>query len=120
MTNTKNTPIEVIESSYPLMCKEYTLRQGTGGDGLWTGGEGIIKHYSVLESCTFSIISDRRRLSPKGVKGGSNGSPGKNIVLHNVHRLQIRGKETILLEPGDEVTILTPGAGGYGQKNNKE
>lgn len=120
MTNTKNTPIEVIEASYPLMCKEYTLRQGTGGAGQWTGGEGIIKHYSVLEPCTFSIISDRRRLNPKGVKGGGNGSPGKNIVLHNVHRLQISGKETILLEAGDEVTIMTPGGGGYGRKNNTE
>lgn len=115
MTNTKNTPVEVIESSYPLLCMEYCLRKNSGGNGEWKGGEGIIKHYQALEPCTFSIISDRRRISPKGIKGGNDGAYGKNIVIKNGKRKVIDGKCTISLEKGDEVIIMTPGGGGYGK-----
>jgi N-methylhydantoinase B len=120
MTNTKNTPIEIIEASYPLLCKSYTLRENSGGPGRWRGGDGIIKHYQALEQCMFSILSDRRRIAPKGVNGGGPGSPGKNIVIHKDTEHEIAGKETIPLEADDEVIILTPGGGGYGERNNKD
>jgi len=114
MTNTKNTPIEVIETSYPLRCLEYSLRKNTGGAGKWCGGEGIVKHYRTLEPCIFSIISDRRQLAPRGIKGGEKGIPGKNIVIKHGKRQIIDGKDTISLDKDDEVIIMTPGGGGYG------
>ena len=116
MTNTKNTPVEVIEASYPLLCLEYSLRDRSGGNGQWRGGDGIIKHYQALEPCTFSIISDRRRLAPKGIKGGDNGAIGKNVVIRNGQSSELSGKDTITLEECDEVIIKTPGGGGYGRK----
>ncbi|WP_455391962.1 hydantoinase B/oxoprolinase family protein [[Eubacterium] cellulosolvens] len=116
MTNTKNTPVEVIEASYPLLCLGYSLREGTGGSGQWRGGEGIIKHYQALEPCTFSIISDRRRFAPKGVKGGNDGATGKNVVINSGQKRELIGKDTVGLDKDDEVIIMTPGGGGYGRK----
>lgn len=115
MTNTKNTPIEVIESSYPLQCLEYSLRKSSGGLGRWQGGDGIVKHYRALEPCVFSILSDRRVIAPHGMNGGEDGEVGKNIIVRKGKREVLSGKTTISLDKGDEVIILTPGGGGYGK-----
>ncbi len=119
MTNTKNTPVEVIEASYPLLCMEYSLRHESGGKGKWHGGEGIIKHYKTLELCTFSIISDRRKVAPKGIKGGGTGAVGKNFLIRHGNQEEIAGKTTVALNKGDEVIVMTPGGGGYGKDENK-
>ncbi len=115
MTNTKNTPIEVIEATYPLLCTGYSLRIESSGMGRWPGGKGIMKSYTVLEPCTFSVISDRRVIEPKGINGGQNGGTGKNIIIKNGEKKELHSKTTIALEVGDEVIILTPGGGGYGK-----
>jgi N-methylhydantoinase B/oxoprolinase/acetone carboxylase alpha subunit len=117
MTNTKNTPVEVTEASYPLLCMKYSLKPGSGGKGNWTGGDGIIKHYRALASCMFSIISDRRKNPPRGRAGGGDGRPGKNIVVRNGSVEGIGGKTSILLNKNDEVIVETPGGGGYGSIN---
>ncbi len=116
MTNTKNTPIEIIESSYPLICEEYRIRENSGGDGRWRGGNGIIKRYRVLEDCTFSILSDRRKIAPRGMKGGKDGKKGINIVIRRGKREVIGSKTTLNLKKGDEILIMTPGGGGYGKE----
>jgi N-methylhydantoinase B len=115
MTNTKNTPVEVIEAKYPLFCTNYSLRHGSGGSGKWSGGDGIIKSYRVLEPCTFSIISDRRKIAPKGNSDGLNGLTGENFVVKGKKKVPIGGKTTLKLDVNDEVLILTPGGGGYGK-----
>jgi N-methylhydantoinase B len=119
MTNTKNTPVEVIEAIYPIMCRKYSLRQDSGGSGKWNGGEGIIKHYRALEPCTFSIISDRREVAPKGIKGGGDGVVGRNVVKFKGVDRMVGGKETILLDTNDEIIIMTPGGGGYGKEDTQ-
>jgi N-methylhydantoinase B len=121
MTNTKNTPVEVIEAEYPLLCLGYSLRPDSGGKGQWIGGKGIIKHYRILEPCTFSIISDRREIAPKGIHGGLDGVTGENIIIQNKQKRSIEGKATIKMDVDDEVLVLTPGGGGYGKLrfNNK-
>jgi N-methylhydantoinase B len=116
MTNTKNTPVEVIEASYPVQCLEYSLRKNSGGGGRWYGGEGIIKHYKVLEQCTFSVISDRRKVKPSGINGGSPGATGENIIIKDGKQQKINGKAIIDLNKNDEVIIKTPGGGGYGKE----
>ncbi len=114
MTNTKNTPVEVIESSYPLLCLEYRLRENSGGGGKWIGGDGIIKRYRVLEPCTFTVISERRKIAPRGARGGSPGAKGENFVIKRGKKIKLSSKATVALEEGDEILILTPGGGGYG------
>ncbi len=119
MTNTKNTPVEVIEASYPLLCRAYSLRTNSGGAGNWRGGEGLQRHYEALEPCSFSVLSQRRRLAPQGAKGGECGAPGKNLLIRNGKETELPATCSIWLEKGDEVSIFTPGGGGYGKKVGK-
>jgi len=117
MTNTRNTPVEVIEASYPLLCLGYHLREGSAGAGRWRGGEGLLKRYRVLEPCSFSVLSDRRRVAPRGAAGGGSGAVGRNIVIKAGKEQEVSGKCTIQLEAGDEVVVMTPGGGGFGEED---
>jgi len=112
MTNTRNTPVEVIEANFPLLCLGYHLREGSGGAGRWRGGEGLIKHYKVTEPCSFSVLSDRRRVAPCGAAGGGDGAVGRNVVIKNGVETVAPGKCTVALDEGDEVMVMTPGGGG--------
>ena len=116
MTNTKNTPIEIIESYYPLKILEYKICENSGGNGEWRGGDGIIRRYQVLEDCTFSVISERRRIKPRGSRDGEDGKAGKNIIVRDRKTMEISSKAIVELKKGDEVIIMTPGGGGYGVK----
>jgi N-methylhydantoinase B/oxoprolinase/acetone carboxylase alpha subunit len=69
MTNTRNTPIEALERTFPLRVLRYRLRQGSGGRGRAPGGEGIERDLQVLEDCTVSLITERRVSRPPGVVG---------------------------------------------------
>ncbi len=66
MTNTKNTPIEALERTYPMRVLRYRLRQGSGGAGSAPGGDGIERDLQVLEDCTVSLITERRVSAPPG------------------------------------------------------
>jgi N-methylhydantoinase B len=109
MSNTLTTPVEALELSYPLRVRRYELRTGSGGVGRTRGGDGIVRELEALEPCRLSILSDRRRHAPRGANGGQDGAPGRN--LHN--GVELPGKTTIDLEPGDVVRIETPGGGGF-------
>jgi N-methylhydantoinase B len=110
MSNTLSTPVEALELSYPLRVERYGLRRGSGGRGEFRGGDGVVREVRVLEPCRFSVVSERRRLAPEGVRGGLAGVPGRNLLNGE----EIPAKATRSLEAGDVVTIETPGGGGYG------
>jgi N-methylhydantoinase B len=111
MSNTLNTPVEALETAYPLRVERYALRAGSGGDGRHPGGDGVIRAITVLEACEASILSDRRRHPPRGAAGGKPGKPGSN----RLNRRKLGPKARVTLEPGDTITIQTPGGGGYGR-----
>jgi N-methylhydantoinase B len=111
MSNTLSTPVEALELSYPLRVGRYGLRLGSGGAGRSRGGDGVVRELRTLEPCRLSIVSERRRLSPQGVRGGSPGRAGRNLLNGEL----LPAKTTRSLEPGDVVTIETPGGGGYGE-----
>lgn len=116
MTNTANTPIEVLELSYPLQVERYELIPGSGGKGKFRGGSGIRRAIKVLvDNATLSIQSDRRIYQPKGLRGGENGRAGKNYLIRDGKRLDLPAKVTRQLKKGDIVVIETPGGGGYGK-----
>ncbi|MEA1993621.1 MAG: hydantoinase B/oxoprolinase family protein [Euryarchaeota archaeon] len=110
MTNTLNTPVEALETEYPLRVLRYSLRENSGGMGNHRGGEGIIREIQVLTDCTLSILSERREIAPKGLFGGKDGQKGANLI----NGKKIPGKHSARLKKGDVVTIKTPGGGGYG------
>ena len=110
MTNTLNTPVESLESHYPLRVKRYGLRRGSGGEGTHAGGDGIVREIEFLQPATVSLLTERRSLQPWGLQGGSAGAVGRNCL--NGHDLP--GKVTFSVQAHDVLTLETPGGGGWG------
>ncbi|WP_291999226.1 hydantoinase B/oxoprolinase family protein [Caldivirga sp.] len=120
MTNTLNTPIEIAERQYPLLFTGYRIREGSGGDGLYSGGDGIIRSFKVLTRARLSIMAERFKTRPWGLWGGNDGEPGEVLVKRGDGTVvKLPSKASIDLNPGDEVIIMTPGGGGYGSPNPK-
>ncbi len=115
MTNTLNTPVEALETSYPLRVERYELRPGTGGDGQYRGGLGLRRDMTCLaSSARVSFLTDRRVVQPYGVEGGEPGACGKNVILRKGEEIVLPSKGTATLHDGDTISIQTPGGGGYG------
>ncbi|MGC9149225.1 MAG: hydantoinase B/oxoprolinase family protein [Sulfolobales archaeon] len=121
MTNTLNTPIEIAERSYPLLYTRYMIREGSGGEGLYRGGDGIVRSFILLEgSAKLSVLAERFRHSPWGLWGGGSGAPGKvRIRRSSGEVIEMPSKFSIEIYEGDEVIIETPGGGGIGSEINK-
>lgn len=114
MTNTLNTPVEVAEKEYPLFYTSYTLRRRSGGTGKFSGGDGIIRSFRVLENSSFSLMADRFITRPYALNGGKEGKQSLAFIKHNNKKRKIPGKFTTELVRGDEVVLMTPGGSGYG------
>ena len=118
MTNTKNTPIESLESHYPFRVHETGLRSGSGGRGLHRGGEGIIREIEFLEPATVSLMGERRRIRPWGLAGGEPGACGEDWLRRaGGAEERVPGKATFEVSGGDRLRVLTPGGGGWGPRN---
>ena len=115
MTNTKNTPIESLETHYPFLVRATTLRRGSGGAGRFKGGEGMIREIEFTEPVTVSLMGERRRHRPWGLAGGGPGECGEDWLIRSTgDRERLPGKATFECEPGDRLRVLTPGGGGWG------
>jgi N-methylhydantoinase B/oxoprolinase/acetone carboxylase alpha subunit len=117
MTNTRNTPIEAFERTFPVRVLRYRLRQASGGAGAAPGGDGIERDLQVLEAATLSLITERRTTGPPGHAGGDAGAVGENWLLpggDEVRAERLPDKCTITLAPGDVIRMRTPGGGGWG------
>ncbi len=111
MTNTRNTPIEVMESSYPVRVREYGLRQGSAGPGLHRGGEGILREIEFLAPATVTLLSERRSLAPWGLQGGHDARPG----INRLNGQALPGKICCQVNVGDVLHVETAGGGGWGE-----
>jgi len=114
MTNTKNSSIEVLEMHYPLQVREYAVRRGSGGAGLFTGGNGMIREWLVRSDCSVSLLSERRRSAPYGLSGGDSGARGRNRLCRAGEWQDLAAKGSWQLKAGDMIRIETPGGGGFG------
>ncbi|HEX3240344.1 MAG TPA: hydantoinase B/oxoprolinase family protein [Solirubrobacterales bacterium] len=109
MSNTLNTPIEALETEIPLRVTKLSHRSGSGGAGSQRGGDGVVRELEALAPMRFTLITERRRIAPKGRHGGENGDPGANLL--NGARLPSKAEGA--LRPGDRLRIETPGGGGH-------
>jgi len=116
MTNTKNTSIEVLEMHYPLIVTECSVREGSGGDGLHRGGDGLVREWKTLKPCRLSLTSERRITAPYGLRGGNDGKAGRNRLYRLGRWIELDGKCALNMEPGDRLRVETPGGGGFGEK----
>jgi len=117
MTNSLNTPAEALEYAYPLRVTEYSLRKNSGGKGKFRGGDGVVREIEVLAECDVTLLSERRKVRPYGLKGGECGMSGRaEVIRNNGSREELGGKFHVRLKPGDRVRIESPGGGGYGSE----
>lgn len=117
MTNTRMTDVEVFERRYPVILREFSIREGSGGAGKYTGGNGVIRDVEFRIPVTASILSERRAIAPHGLHGGKDGQRGQNIWIRKDTNatINIGGKNSFQAKPGDRLIIMTPGGGGVGE-----
>ncbi|GEQ69685.1 hypothetical protein JCM33374_g3359 [Metschnikowia sp. JCM 33374] len=124
MTNTRITDSEVFEKRYPVLIREFSIRENSGGKGAHTGGSGVVRDVEFRVPVTASILSERRVIAPHGLNGGGDGERGQNIWIRQIKdqngnvvgkkEVNIGGKATVAAAAGDRIVIKTPGGGGYG------
>jgi 5-oxoprolinase (ATP-hydrolysing) len=117
MTNSRLTDPEVLEFRFPVRLESYEIRQGSGGAGKWTGGNGGVRRVRFLEPMTASILSNGRKHGAFGMAGGEPGQVGRNVVVRadgRVETLDHIGQAE--MQPGDVFEIHTPGGGGFGRR----
>ncbi|MBE0509759.1 MAG: hydantoinase B/oxoprolinase family protein [Gammaproteobacteria bacterium] len=113
MTNTLNTPIEVLERNYPLRLRRYAIRRGSGGVGKRNGGDGLLREFEFLAPSELTLLTERRRHAPWGLAGGGDGACGENHLNGEL----LPGKCSVKVEAGDRLSIATPGGGGWGKQD---
>jgi N-methylhydantoinase B len=109
MSNTLNTPVEALETEFPLRVRELSVRRGSGGEGTHRGGDGIVREIEALAPMRFTLISERRRHPPGGRGGGEDGKPGLNLLDGRPLESKAEGE----LQPGNRLRIETPGGAGH-------
>jgi 5-oxoprolinase (ATP-hydrolysing) len=115
MTNSRLTDVEVLERRFPVRVQRFAIRSGTGGDGRFRGGDGVVREIEFLVPMQGSILSNRRRTLPFGLVGGGPGAPGRNTIVRASGRTeQVPAAAEMTFEPGDRLIIETPGGGAYG------
>jgi N-methylhydantoinase B len=115
MTNSLNTPAEAMEYAYPMRVRRYSIRRGSGGGGRFRGGDGAIRELELLSDAQVTILSDRRKTRPYGLKGGDPGAAGRTVLITAEGERELGGKESVRAESGDRIRIESPGGGGYGR-----
>jgi N-methylhydantoinase B len=108
MSNTLNTPVEALETEFPLRVRELSLRSDSGGEGAHRGGDGMVREIEALAPMRFTLITERRRHAPRGRNGGEDGARGRNLLDGRALPSKADGG----LEPGNRLRIETPGGGG--------
>ncbi|KAF5797773.1 putative 5-oxoprolinase (ATP-hydrolyzing) [Helianthus annuus] len=115
MTNTRMTDPEIFEQRYPVVLHRFGLREKSGGDGVHRGGDGVVREIEFRRPVVVSVLSERRVHAPRGLNGGKNGARGVNyLVTKDKRRVFLGGKNSIEVEAGEILEILTPGGGGWG------
>ncbi|HIE12105.1 MAG TPA: hydantoinase B/oxoprolinase family protein [Desulfotomaculum sp.] len=115
MTNTLNTPVEVIEMSYPLMVERYGLVPDSGGPGEFRGGTGLVREITVLEDATVSVSTERCTITPWGLEGGRPGKTARCLLkAPDGGWAEMPGKFTSAVSKGTAILLETAGGGGFG------
>lgn len=115
MTNSRLTDPEVLEWRYPVILKEFKIRENSGGKGKFKGGDGVERRIQFLEDMQAAIISNNRSIAPMGLMGGEDAARGENWLYAADGNIKSLGSsEEVAVKNGDIFIIKTPGGGGYG------
>lgn len=115
MTNSRLTDPEVLELRFPVLVEKFSIRAESGGKGQYCGGNGVIRRIQFREAMTAHILSGRRQVEPFGLAGGQPGKTGKTqLIRADGSTTELAATDTVEVDMGDAIAILTPGGGGYG------
>lgn len=112
MSNTAITDVEVLEERFPVRVREFAIRRGSGGEGVWSGGDGLIREVEFLEGMTVSLLTQRRERGPR-----PNGQPGRQQLFRDGKWSDLEGIASVEVVSGDRIRIETPGGGGWLQES---
>jgi len=116
MTNSRLTDPEVLETRYPVLVEAFSIRRGSGGQGVHKGGDGVVRKIGFREPMTATLLSNRRRVPPFGLEGGGPGAVGKARVERADGSVQpMAATDLVEVGAGDSIVIETPGGGGWGK-----
>jgi 5-oxoprolinase (ATP-hydrolysing) len=115
MTNSRLTDPEILESKFPVLVREFSVRRGSGGPGLNRGGDGTVRRLEFRAPMSGALLANHRRIAPFGLEGGGAASAGAASIRRASGEVETLGATARFeVAPGDELTIETPGGGGYG------
>ncbi len=122
VTNMSNTPIEIIEMSFPLRVEEYSLVPDSGGAGTWRGGLGVRRVWRVLENQAHAAVCCERTVTPPfGLDGGLPGAAGRlELIAPHTNARKLTSKGGFLAPAGSLVVVEAPGSGGYGRPERRD
>jgi 5-oxoprolinase (ATP-hydrolysing) len=115
MTNSRLTDPEILETRFPVRLLSFSIRRGSGGEGHWCGGDGVVRRVEFLEPMTANLLANRYRTQPFGVMGGGAGLAGQALVVRGDGSQEpLTGIDSVDMDRGDIITIATPGGGAFG------
>lgn len=115
MTNSRLTDVEVMEWRYPVIVREFGVRNNSGGEGDHTGGCGVVREFEFKEEMEVSLLANHYASGAPGADGGGAGKPGAaSIIRSDGSKTNLRYADKGLVGEGDKVRIETPGGGGFG------
>jgi 5-oxoprolinase (ATP-hydrolysing) len=116
MTNSRLTDPEVLEMRFPVLLEDFHIREGSGGSGKWSAGDGTRRTIRFLEEMDCAILSSHRLIRPHGLEGGEAGGVGKTEVRRVDGQIEeLAGCDQTVLKAGEAVIVTTPTAGGFGE-----
>ena len=119
MTNSRLTDPEILEARLPVRLDQFAIRRGSGGAGAHKGGDGVIRAVTFLEPMRANILANRRRVPPRGIKGGADAQAGRNWVERTDGSVEmLTATDSAEVQPGDRFVIETPGGGGFGRRDS--
>jgi 5-oxoprolinase (ATP-hydrolysing) len=117
MTNSRITDPEILELRYPVVVEEFAIRDGSGGRGRWSAGDGTVRAIRFLERMECAVIGSHRRVPPHGLAGGEPGRTGAAHVRRNGGFLEeLKGSDQTVVDAGEAIIVTTPTGGGYGRQ----
>ncbi len=114
MTNTAITDVEILELRFPVRLHQFSLREGSGGDGRFRGGDGLIRDYEFTEALDLSLLTQHRIEAPYGCEGGEPGRPGRQVLTSQGKAQILPHLAAVRVKAGDRLRLETPGGGGWG------
>ena len=117
--DTRNTPVEVIETRYPIRVERHELLPSSGGAGRWRGGPGVARDFRMLEPGIQMQYTVENTFDPlaKGLEGGEDGIPGVLVINPGIDREVVLTDRVTAYGPldvGDVLSARSGGGGGYG------